>query len=103
MTLEKILRDLVARGELTHLSVVPVAGKGPGGIVYCASLAPATKWGHVYGTDADPVEAILKAYAALKLPKPREQREPTPTPRYDHAMADDHEIDVLDNPGDLLS
>ena len=65
MSLETTLRDLAARGELTYVSVVPVAGKG--GIVYSATVAPASKFGHVFGRDADPVKAILKACAELKL------------------------------------
>lgn len=61
LSLEERLRVLANAGELTHLSILPVAGKGPGGIVYAASYSPASKWGHGFGRDPDPVEAIHKA------------------------------------------
>jgi hypothetical protein len=59
--LETTLRRLAAAGELTYLSVCPVAGRGPGGIEFHASYSPAGKWGHGFGRHADPVEAIKMA------------------------------------------
>ena len=59
--LEDLLRDLAARGELTHLSIVAVAGKGPGGVVYSGSFTPAAQFGHGFSRDADPVKAIFEA------------------------------------------
>jgi hypothetical protein len=60
-SLEDMLRILANAGELTHLSIIPRTGKGPGGVVYNASFSPASKWGHGFGTDPDPVFAIIKA------------------------------------------
>lgn len=61
LSLEDRLRSLANAGELTHLSIIPTAGKGPGGIVYSASYSPASQWGHGTGRDPDPVKAILQA------------------------------------------
>lgn len=60
-SLEAIIRAAAKNGELTHLSVIPVAGDGPGGIVWAASFSPASKWGSGFGRDADPVAAIKQA------------------------------------------
>jgi hypothetical protein len=67
--LDETLRALAERGELTYLSVVPIAGKG--GIVFSARYTPATGFGHGDGSDADPVEAILKAIADRPVPVKR--------------------------------
>jgi len=63
--LETQLRRLAANGELTYLSLIPVAGKGVGGVVFDATVSPASKFGHSHGRDADPVAAILKAIEGL--------------------------------------
>jgi hypothetical protein len=60
-TLEERLRILANAGELSHLSICPTAGKGPGGIVYSASFSPASAWGHGFARDADPVNALMAA------------------------------------------
>jgi len=60
-SLEDLLRTLANAGELTHLSIIPRSGKGPGGTVFCASYSPATAWGSGFGEDPDPVNAIIKA------------------------------------------
>lgn len=60
-TLEAMIRAAAKNGELTHLSVVPIAGKGPDGVVWSASYSPASKWGSGFGRHADPVEAIKLA------------------------------------------
>ena len=63
--LETRLRALAANGELTYLSLAPVAGKG--GVVFAVIVSPASKFGHIEARDADPVAAILTALD--KLPK----------------------------------
>jgi hypothetical protein len=68
-TLEDLLRDLAARGEMTHLSIAAVAGKGPNGVVYSGSFCPAAQFGHGFGRDADPVKAILEAVRDKSLKK----------------------------------
>lgn len=67
--LEAKIRELAARGELTHFSIVPVAGKGPNGCVWSASYCPASKWGAGFGRDADPVKAAMMAFEDMRLPK----------------------------------
>lgn len=67
--LETKIRELATRGELTHLSIVPVAGKGPNGVVWSASYSPASKWGSGFGRDADPVKAMMMAFDDVRLPK----------------------------------
>lgn len=59
--LEDMIRAAAKNGELTHLSVVPIAGKGPKGVSWAASYSPATKWGSGFGNDSDPVKAIKLA------------------------------------------
>lgn len=61
LSLEDTLRVLANAGELTHLSIIPRAGKGPGGTIFSASYSPASVWGAGFGEDADPVVAMLKA------------------------------------------
>lgn len=78
--LEAQLRAIAARGELTYLSVVPVAGKGDGGVVFVAQVSPASRWGHVEGRDADPVNALLKAIDGLPKAMKKPTREPAPEP-----------------------
>ena len=61
--LEQELRKRALAGELTYLSICPVAGKGnnAGNVVFVATYSPASQWGHGFGRAADPVEAILAA------------------------------------------
>lgn len=77
MALDKTLRDLAARGELTYLSLSPVAGKGgsgnKGNVVFAAIYSPASTFGHGRADDPDPVKAILKAIESVKLPKPKDE------------------------------
>ena len=65
--LEEKLRALARNGELTYLSMIPVAGLGEYGCTFVAQIAPASRFGHVEGRDADPVKAIL--IALDELPK----------------------------------
>lgn len=65
MTLEEKIRDVAARGELTHLSVVPVAGG------WSASFAHASGYGTSFAQDPDPVKAMIKALGMPKLARLR--------------------------------
>lgn len=73
ITLDERLREIAARGELTYLSLVPIAGKGTGGIVWSASYSPASTWGHAMCRHADPVEALMMAIDE-KLPPERKRK-----------------------------
>jgi ribosome-associated translation inhibitor RaiA len=72
--LETQLRRLAANGEFTYLSVIPVAGKGEYGVVFEASVSPASRFGHSQARDADPVAAILKAIEGLPKSMVKEPR-----------------------------
>jgi hypothetical protein len=61
--LETTLRDLAARGELTHISLTP-SGKG-----WRALYAPASTFANSFAEDKDPVKAILLACEGAKLRK----------------------------------
>lgn len=63
--LDKALRKLADNGELTYLSLAPVAGKSETGVVFSARVAPASRFGHSDGRDADPVKALLQAIEGL--------------------------------------
>ena len=80
--LERRLRQIANNGELTYLSMIPVAGKG--GVVFCAQVSPASRFGHSEGRDSDPVEALLKAINGLPKSfvkdKPSKRNAPTPEP-----------------------
>jgi hypothetical protein len=71
--LEDRFRTIVAVGELTHLSIIPKAGKG--GIVWSASVSP-SKWGSFFATDADPVKAIHLALDQIKIRKSKPRKGP---------------------------
>ena len=78
--LESALRQLAKNGELTYLSLIPVAGKGEYGCAFCAQVSPASRFGHSEGRDADPVKALLTAIEGLpksvsKEKPPRKTRE----------------------------
>lgn len=57
-SLDTKLRALATDGELTYLSICPVAGKE--GVVFAASYSPAS-FGGSTARDADPVKACLAA------------------------------------------
>jgi hypothetical protein len=67
--LESMIRDLAARGELTHLSVVPsvymMGSKAVKG--FAATFAPASNFGNTFGQDTDPVNAMKAALNDAKL------------------------------------
>lgn len=71
--LETKLRQLAKNGELTYLSIVPVAGIGEYGCTFVAQITPASRFGHVEGRDADPVAAIVNALDALPKPFVKEK------------------------------
>jgi hypothetical protein len=74
-SLEEIIREVAARGILTHLSVVAVAG---GWSAQCSGVH-----GQAHERDSDPVEA-LKA-ALISAPKTR--------PRADKPVKDEDSMD----------
>jgi len=57
MTLEDLIRDAAAKGNMTHLSIIPA----PNGTSWRASFTPAKRMGIAYGEDADPVKAMALA------------------------------------------
>ena len=59
------VRALVAKGELSYLSMTPTAGKGEHGLTWVACVCPASKFGHSEGRDPDPVTALIKALDGL--------------------------------------
>lgn len=59
--LEDMIRAAAANGELTYISLAPVAGKGVGGIGWAATYSPASRWANGFGRDDDPVKAIKLA------------------------------------------
>lgn len=66
-TLEELIRDAAARGELNHLSLI---GDHKRPFTACFRVASTTS--HTFGEDADPVEALKKALAGAKMVrKPR--------------------------------
>lgn len=65
--LEDLIRNAAKEGQLTHLSVVPIAGKGPGGIAWSASFSPGSVFGTGFGAHVDPVEAIKLAMTDKRL------------------------------------
>lgn len=65
--LEDMIRAAAKNGELSHLSLAPVAGKGPGNIAWAASYSPASIWANGYGNDIDPVVAIKKAMTDVRI------------------------------------
>lgn len=72
-SLEDAIREMAARGEITHLSLTP-RGKNWG-----ASFSPASSMGNAFGEDKDPVEAIFQAFEEIKLRRPRKLHVDKPT------------------------
>jgi hypothetical protein len=83
--LETSLRRLAKNGELTYLSLIPVAGKGENGVVFHATVSPASKWGNMEGRDADPVKALLAALEGLPKSFVKPTREELQEAYYDRA------------------
>lgn len=59
--LEKTIRDLAERGEITHLSLVP-RGKG-----WSATFATAGTFETVFVEGSDPIETLMDALTKPKL------------------------------------
>lgn len=64
MTLEQLIHDAAARGELNSLSLVAVAGG------FSASFTPASTYGVNFETDPDPVIALTKVLKKTKMARP---------------------------------
>lgn len=62
-SLEEMIRDLAARGELTHLSLAP----NPSGKGWRATFSPSSVFGVSHGGDPDPVKALMLAMDNAKL------------------------------------
>ena len=70
-TVDAVLRDLAARGELNHVSLMP----SQDGKMWRASFAMCSKFGISFAEDADPAQAIILACTTAKLkPRPAERR-----------------------------
>lgn len=68
--LEDLIRDVAARGELTHLSLAPrKIEQGENKFVngWGATFAPASVMGNTFGESTDPVEALKSAITDAKL------------------------------------
>lgn len=77
-TLDERIRDLVKRGELTHLSLTPTANG------WSASYSPASVFGNSHAEHADPVQALIAAFDGIKV-KRRAPKHMKPTPEPDAA------------------
>lgn len=62
-SLEDTIRDLAARGEISHISLVP----SQNGKLFRASFAPCSVFGVVFAEDVDPVKALVKACTEAKI------------------------------------
>jgi len=67
LTLEELIRDRAAKGELVHLSVVHSALDSKWHAIY----APAHVYGVENGAGADPVEALIAALTSVKSSRKR--------------------------------
>lgn len=73
--LEDLIRDVAARGELTHLSLAPrKIERGENKFVngWSATFAPASVMGNTFAEDVDPVVALKQCIEDAKL-----RRKPT--------------------------
>ncbi len=70
MNLEAMIRDMAARGELTHLSLSPIhdSKKPMWAVSFCAA-SPIN--GYTFILDPDPVDAMCRAIAETKLKRGR--------------------------------
>ena len=85
-SLEDTLRDIAARGELSHLSLAP----SQGGKMWRASFAMCSHFGVSFAEDADPAPAIILALTSAKLKRPRVHLDlkPNPEPVVEAATGD---------------
>jgi hypothetical protein len=61
--LETIIRDLAARGELSHISLTPSSD----GKKWRGSFTMCSKYGVSFGEDKDPIEALRIACTTAKM------------------------------------
>lgn len=61
--LEDVIRDIIARGEMTHLSLTP----SQNGALWRASFSPAKNFGNSFAEDKDPIAALMRAMTSAKL------------------------------------
>lgn len=98
-TLDETIRGLVARGDLTHLSLTP----SQNGKLWRASFSPSSVFGSSFAEDADPIAALIRAMTTMKLksraPSDRElaAREARAPAVIEQAMVEvtDAEVDAL--------
>lgn len=69
MTLEALLRDAAARGQLNHVSLICHTGKE--GVSFRATYRNTKNDGHRNAENADPVAALTEA---IKASAPRQKR-----------------------------
>jgi hypothetical protein len=81
-TLDALLREVAADGNLNYLSLTPVAHNG--GVGFSATFSPATNCTHEYAVDADPTKAALDAIKNWKGPIHIEQHAKTEPIRPPH-------------------
>lgn len=65
-TVDDVLHDLAARGEISHISLTPNS-RGDG---WCASFTMCSRFGTSFAEDRDPAQAIIRACTTAKM-KPR--------------------------------
>jgi hypothetical protein len=61
--LEETIRDLAARGELSHISLSP----SQNGKLWRASFTMCSKFGVSFGEDEDPIKALMLACTTAKM------------------------------------
>jgi hypothetical protein len=86
--LEEVIRDLAARGEITHLSVVP----SQNGKLWRASFAMCSKYGVSFAEDVDPVKALVLACTTAKMKARRAEKRPEVI---EHVAVVDEDIEAL--------
>jgi hypothetical protein len=88
LSLDDVLRDIAARGELSHISLAP----SQNGKLWRASFAMCSHWGVSFAEDADPAKALILACTSAKLKKPRTtitlKPEPEPPAEAEDPVAD---------------
>ena len=94
--LEQVLRDLAARGEISHISLVP----SQSGKMWRASFAMCSHFGVSFAEDKDPAQAIILALTSAKLKKPRVHLDLKPNPEPE---PDATGVDLVEDPlADLM-
>ena len=85
INLEDVIHDLVARGELSHLSIAP----SQDGKMWRASFTMCSKFGASFAEDEDPVKAIIVACTSAKM-KPRAAMK-----HIEHVIEEDPLADIM--------